>query len=107
MAFGQRRFGHGRADGKHVLCPGQFTCKTDAHTALGVPSEEGDALEIPVLVPGDRPVAEWLKPVAGEPLRFRTASIARPGDVALLPFYEMHHRRYIVYWDVEDAEGSQ
>jgi len=32
MAFGQRRLAHGRADGKHVLCPGQFAYKTDAHT---------------------------------------------------------------------------
>jgi len=34
MAFGQRRFAHGHADAKHVLCPGQFTYKTDAHTLL-------------------------------------------------------------------------
>ena len=34
------------------------------------------------------------------PLTFRTASVGRPDDVTLYPFYRMHHKRYAVYWDL-------
>ncbi|HOV75702.1 MAG TPA: glycoside hydrolase family 127 protein [Candidatus Hydrogenedentes bacterium] len=53
----------------------------------------------PVLVTGNRPVAEWLKPVAGERLVFETSGVGRPGDVRMIPFFRTHHVRHAVYWD--------
>jgi len=65
------------------------------------------ALAVPVLHPGEKPVEEWLETLSLRPLRFRTAGIARPADVSLRPFYEMHHRRYIVYWDIGEDQRSE
>jgi len=56
--------------------------------------------KVPVLVMDDRPLENWLKPVAREPLTFRTANSGRPADVTLRPFYQLHYQRYTVYWDV-------
>ncbi|HEX9047364.1 MAG TPA: beta-L-arabinofuranosidase domain-containing protein [Verrucomicrobiae bacterium] len=39
-----------------------------------------------------------VEPVSGHPLTFRTRGIGRPEDVTLIPFYELHHQRYSVYW---------
>ncbi len=47
-------------------------------------------------------VAEWVRPVEGEPLTFRTVGVGRPDDVTLVPFYRIHHQRYTVYWDLVD-----
>ncbi|UCC74899.1 MAG: glycoside hydrolase family 127 protein [Gemmatimonadota bacterium] len=72
---------------------------------------EGEGLEpppmVPVLVAAERPVASWLKPVAGAPMRFRTDDVAREPDaggglhdVDLVPFYRLHRRTYAAYWDL-------
>jgi hypothetical protein len=35
-----------------------------------------------------------------KPLVFRTKNLGKPDDVTLIPFYNMHHERYSVYWNV-------
>ncbi|MGE5294167.1 MAG: beta-L-arabinofuranosidase domain-containing protein [Solirubrobacterales bacterium] len=61
---------------------------------------------IPVFVAAERPVAEWLKPVAGQAGCFRTAGVCRAtdaenvADVNFVPFYRLHRRNYAVYWDM-------
>lgn len=67
------------------------------------PEDEGGAggmVFVPVMLSENRPVAEWVKPVAGSPLTFRTSGAGRPHDVTLYPFYRMHDKRYSVYWDL-------
>ena len=60
----------------------------------------------PVALVTDRPVTEWLKPVAGKPGVFRASGVARtvstqtPIDVEFSPFFSMHRRTYAAYWDV-------
>ena len=61
---------------------------------------------VPVLVAGERPVAEWVLPGAA-PGDFHTAAVARvPGETAtatelqLTPFYRTHRRNYSTYFDV-------
>ena len=49
-------------------------------------------------------VQEWVAPVEDEPLTFRTQGVGRPHDVTLRPFYEVHHQRYSVYWDLAAPE---
>jgi uncharacterized protein len=67
--------------------------------------------EAPVLLAADRPVTDWLKPVAGKPGTFRTAGVARPassgapgtmteGEIDFMPFYQVQHRTYGAYWDL-------
>ena len=55
---------------------------------------------VPALITEDRPLAEWIKPVAGEPETFVTVGVGRPRDVKLSPFFRMHGKRYAVYWDL-------
>jgi uncharacterized protein len=54
----------------------------------------------PALITEERPLAEWIKPVSGEPSTFQTVGVGKPRDVTLYPFYRMHNRRYAVYWDL-------
>jgi DUF1680 family protein len=58
----------------------------------------GPEIEVPVLVTEGRPPAEWLKPVDGSPLTFRTHGVGRPDDVTLVPFYTLYDQRYTLYW---------
>jgi DUF1680 family protein len=64
--------------------------------------------EVPVLVT-DRPLSEWIQPVADVPGAFRTSAARLPDapsvprDVALAPFYRVHRRSYVAYWDVLTA----
>jgi DUF1680 family protein len=78
--------------------------------------ENGELLEqdavravpvVPVFVTEELPVESWVKPVAGERGRFRTAGVGREPnaggkvhDVELVPFYRLHQRVYATYWDV-------
>lgn len=59
---------------------------------------------LPVLVNNSRPVADWVKQ-QGDSLLFKTSSVGRPADLALIPFFRMHHRRHAVYFDLStDSE---
>ena len=49
-------------------------------------------------------VSDWVEPVEGEPLTFRTKGAGRPNDVTLMPLYRIHHRRYNVYWNLYDEK---
>jgi hypothetical protein len=51
----------------------------------------------PVLVT-ERPVGDWVKPVAGQPGSFRTTGVG--AEVTLAPFYRTHRRIYTGYWDL-------
>jgi DUF1680 family protein len=63
----------------------------------------GSVPGVPVFVTA-QPVANWLKPVAGQPAVFHTDGVGRdqdkPKDVNLIPFYKASSRTYAVYWDV-------
>ncbi len=66
-----------------------------------------ERVEVPVFVAAEQPVTDWLKPVAGEPGRFRTVDVGRipdatdrPSEVDFVPFYRLHRRTYAVYWDL-------
>ncbi len=56
--------------------------------------------DVPVLVAAERPIAEWVKLVADKPGTFRTEGVGRDRDVELSPFYRLHHRTYVAYWDL-------
>jgi DUF1680 family protein len=67
---------------------------------LGAEEEATSVSLVPALMTGDQPPSQWLKPAAEGSLTFRTASVGRPNDFTLYPFYRMHHKRYAVYWDL-------
>ncbi|NQV31428.1 MAG: glycoside hydrolase family 127 protein, partial [Phycisphaeraceae bacterium] len=53
---------------------------------------------VPVFVPGDRDLREWIKPVPDQPCTFKTVNAGKPHDVVFKPFFRVHGRRYSVYW---------
>jgi DUF1680 family protein len=52
-----------------------------------------------VLVTDGQPVSDWIKPVDGQPMTFKTVGVGRPNDVTLVPFYLANRMRYSVYLD--------
>ena len=54
----------------------------------------------PVFVGDATKLLSLVKTVSGQPLTFRTHGIGRPEDVTLIPFYQTHHQRYSVYWNL-------
>ncbi|UOG77561.1 glycoside hydrolase family 127 protein (plasmid) [Hymenobacter tibetensis] len=64
--------------------------------------------DAPVLVSTSQNVAEGIKPVAGRPLTFTAAGLVDSDhnrSVQLVPFYQIHDARYMVYWPVTTPEG--
>src|SRR5262249_18412637 len=74
--------------------------------------EDGDgdgaritAAEAPVIVT-DRPVGDWVKPVAGRPGVYRATGVAKrvsdgtSVDVDFIPFHQIHRRTYAAYWEI-------
>ena len=65
--------------------------------------------EAPVLVTSTpKDVATSIKPVAGQPLTFTAAGLSGPAryqNLRLVPFYQIHDARYMVYWPVTTPEG--
>ncbi len=60
---------------------------------------------VPMFAATPDELLKHVKPVRGEPLTFRTDGIGRPDEVTLMPFYELHHQRYSVYWNlISEAE---
>jgi DUF1680 family protein len=72
----------------------------DQRTYLGL-----DAPPVPTLAAEAARVSEWVEPL-DEPLTFRTVGVGRPHDVTLIPFYDAHHQRYTVYWDLVENTGQ-
>jgi DUF1680 family protein len=73
---------------------GPQPARTEDGNGDGPPAANGES---PVFVT-ERPVIDWLKPVASQPVVFRTTGI--DGDVTLAPFYRTHRRIYTGYLDV-------
>lgn len=62
--------------------------------------QERKAPRVPVFVTEGKPLVKSVQPVAGKPLAFQTHEVGRPADVSLLPFYQVDHEHYSVYWDL-------
>ena len=65
-------------------------------------------IDVPTLVTDKQPETT-LNLVDAETLTFETDAIGQPGDqkMTLIPFYDLHHERYTVYWDVLTPEAYQ
>lgn len=62
---------------------------------------EGDPVPVPTFEGRNAtPLADWVKPVAGKPLTFRTVDAGKPNDVTLVPFYRLFGQRYSIYWEL-------
>ena len=64
------------------------------------PQPPAQRIETPMLVAAERPLTEWLKPVAGKPGVFRSEGVGKDRDVEFVPFYRLHRRTYTAYFDL-------
>ena len=62
---------------------------------------------VPLLVGDTNSLVANVVPVSGQPLMFKTQGVARPRDVTLIPFYQLQHQRYSVYWNLLSANDWQ
>jgi len=55
---------------------------------------------VPSFVAAEKPLTDWLKPIADKPGDFRSINVGHDKDVDLVPFYRLHRRTYSIYWDL-------
>ncbi|MGV3589144.1 MAG: beta-L-arabinofuranosidase domain-containing protein [Adhaeribacter sp.] len=63
--------------------------------------------EAPMLVSNNTNIAAAVQPVAGKPLTFRVSNLLYPDkfkSLELVPFYQIHEARYMLYWPVTTPE---
>ena len=48
-----------------------------------------------------KPVSEWLMPVDGKSLTFKTVDNIIDKELTFVPLYDLHRERYIVYWQLK------
>ena len=67
-------------------------------------------ISVPKFYPTTANINDWIKPVSGQPLTFRTEGAGVPMDFTLIPFYKLFDQRYNLYWqqssDPPDASIS-
>ena len=71
----------------------------------GAPTES-----IPSFVIEEKPVSQWLQPVADRVGVFRTVAVGRVTDgsakeMEFVPFYKLHRRMYSLYWDLYTSDA--
>ncbi|MDQ0256778.1 DUF1680 family protein [Evansella vedderi] len=64
-------------------------------------------IDVPTLVADKNRLDEWITSVDTSKLTFETDAVGQPGDVkvTLVPFYDLHHERYTLYWNLMDKEA--
>jgi hypothetical protein len=65
-----------------------------------------DPVHVPSLAIGGRPVEEWVKPDAEQPLVWHTQGVGQRSQIKLVPLYRVAHERYVVYFDEAPATGQ-
>ena len=56
----------------------------------------------PLIVSSDN-VNDWIEPVAGKPLTFKTIGQSR--EITLVPYHKLFNQKYIIYWKVLRKES--
>jgi DUF1680 family protein len=73
---------------------------------VGVGEQTQKGIEIPQIVGDLNNLSDWIRPVNGQALSFRTIDGGVPGDVNLTPFYRINYERYTIYWDYKMSDRS-
>ncbi|HVT81775.1 MAG TPA: beta-L-arabinofuranosidase domain-containing protein [Phycisphaerae bacterium] len=69
----------------------------DDHARLQLQFDTIPSPPAPALVTSKDEPADWLK-AGTKPLTFKTAGSMKPADLELIPFYQLHHERYTLYF---------
>lgn len=66
---------------------------------VGNAGEADKGIEVPEIKGDLNNPGDWITPIDGKPLTFRTVNAGIPEDVLLVPFYKINYERYTIYWD--------
>jgi len=74
------------------------------------PERRGPSDPVPSFVANDKPVTEWLQPVADRLGVFHTVGVGKVNDgsekeLEFVPFYRLHRRLYGVYFDLYTSDA--
>ncbi|MBU9711946.1 glycoside hydrolase family 127 protein [Evansella tamaricis] len=63
-------------------------------------------IKVPTLVADKNNLNEWIKKRNDKNLIFQTEGVGQPGNhqITLVPFYNLHHERYTLYWNLMTKE---
>lgn len=89
--------------GKAAFFAGPVLLAAAVDTGADDAEEEEDMAE--ALIENGQPLTHALTPVEGRPLEFTLSGIAKPKDFVLQPFFRLHDKPYVVYWDVLTEES--
>ena len=56
--------------------------------------------DVPVFVGTKNQIESQIVRKSGEEFAFETIDLAKPNDAKLIPFYNLHHERYVIYWPI-------
>jgi DUF1680 family protein len=73
-----------------------------------MPNDRGDkdaylklpAVAVPEIASASANPADWLQPVQGATLAFKSQDAGPANGIVFRPLYEVHHQRYSVYWQL-------
>jgi hypothetical protein len=83
-----------------LVLAGDLGPERERRRGRGGRRDDSGGLEVPVFLTAERPLGEWLKPVAGAAGVFRTDGAGKPKEVDFIPFYRLHRKTYGIYWDL-------
>ena len=79
---------------------------SESNTYLGYhPSPGGKPIAVPEIQADGNGQANWVEPVSGQTLNFRTVGQEKP--IELVPLYKLHGEHYVVYWKVNSGTSLQ
>ncbi|WP_342707254.1 beta-L-arabinofuranosidase domain-containing protein [Gracilibacillus ureilyticus] len=66
-------------------------------------------IEVPAIVTNDQDPGDWISLKDTDTLIFQTKAVGQPGnqELSLKPFYDIHHERYTIYWNIMDEESYE
>jgi len=67
----------------------------------------GTPASAPVFVTEKDDLNDWIHPVKGSPLTFRTVKAGKPNDVTLIPFHKLFNKRYAIHWQLFNEKEWQ
>jgi len=59
---------------------------------------------VPVLVGTRDEILRRIERIPGQTLAFRTVGLAKPSDMKVVPFYDLHYERHVIYWRLMTQE---
>ena len=91
-----------------LLLAGKLAPLTAEHQLLhDSPASGGADPTVPELSVGAKPVDQWIVPIPGQAVTFQTRDAGMNSELTLVPFNQISHDRYTVYWHLVDSKRGQ